>query len=85
MIQQATSRGFNIVVNVHYYQELMTNPDVERPRFQAIWKQIAQRYKNQPSSVIFELYNEPNTIGASLWKRTLRYMTTRKTRGLSRW
>lgn len=66
-IQQATSRGLNIVVNVHHYQELMTNTEAERPRFYAMWKQIAERYKEQPSSVLFELYNEPNTITDKMW------------------
>lgn len=69
VVQEATSRGLNIVINVHHYEELMTDPKTERPRFAAMWKQIAERYKDQPSSVIFELYNEPNTIGSTTWNQ----------------
>lgn len=68
-IQQAMQRGLNIVINTHHYQELMTNPTQERPRFAAMWKQIAERYKNYPASVIFELYNEPNAMSDKIWNQ----------------
>jgi endoglucanase len=58
-IEQATQRGLNIVVNVHHYEELMREPEAHRERFKALWKQIAERYRAQPNTVLFELLNEP--------------------------
>lgn len=66
-IAQATSRGLNIVVNIHHYEALMADPAGQRERFLALWAQIAERYQHQPASVLFELCNEPNGISARQW------------------
>lgn len=68
-IAMATQRDLNIVVNMHHYQELMTDGEGQRARFAAMWKQIAERYKDQPSNVLFELLNEPNAMSAKYWNQ----------------
>jgi endoglucanase len=68
VIDNATQRGLNIVVNIHHYDELMKETDKHTPRFVAIWTQIAERYKDRPAHVIFELCNEP-TITAGKWNQ----------------
>jgi endoglucanase len=59
-IDQAIANHLNIVVNVHHYEEMDASPDANLPRLTALWTQIAERYKNRPTSVYFELYNEPH-------------------------
>jgi endoglucanase len=59
-IKNATARGLAILVDLHHYDELFENPTAHRERFVALWQQIAERYKNQPEGVMFELCNEPN-------------------------
>ncbi len=59
-IDQALANQLNIIVNVHHYGEMDTKPDEHLPRLLGFWRQIALRYKNQPSSVYFELLNEPH-------------------------
>lgn len=59
-INQAMSQGLNIIINVHHYDELNADPVAETQRYLAIWKQIAERYKDRPSTVYFELLNEPH-------------------------
>ncbi|TAN13893.1 MAG: glycoside hydrolase family 5 protein [Chitinophagaceae bacterium] len=40
------------------------------PRVEAIWRQIATRYKyTDPDEVFFELYNEPHYISDMQWKK----------------
>lgn len=68
-IQNATARGLNIVVNIHHYDELLADPTKESARFAAIWKQIAERYKDYPSSVLFELFNEPHSMSDRAWNK----------------
>lgn len=68
-IEQATKRGLNIVVNMHHYDELMTAPEAQRERFTALWRQIAARYRDRPSSVLFELCNEPNGMASGAWAK----------------
>ena len=55
----ALDRGLQVVVNVHHYQELCEAPDEQRPRFLALWRQIAARYAGYPGGLCFELLNEP--------------------------
>lgn len=66
-IQQATSRGLNIILNIHHYDEFMADPEGQRERLSALWAQIATHYQDQPNSVLFELCNEPNGFSAELW------------------
>jgi endoglucanase len=59
-IDQALKNKLNIIVNVHHYGEMDSVPDKHLPRLVALWQQIAERYKNQPVEVYFELLNEPH-------------------------
>lgn len=66
-IANATSRGLNIIVNIHHYDEFMAQPEAQRERLNALWSQIATHYQDQPNNVLFELCNEPNGFPADLW------------------
>ncbi len=59
-IEQALSHGLGIIIDLHHYDEIMHAPDAHEDRLVAMWRQIAERYKAQPPSVVFELLNEPN-------------------------
>jgi endoglucanase len=60
VLDQAATHGLLAVVNVHHYDELYRDPAEHLPRLKAIWRQIAERYRNRPTTVLFELLNEPN-------------------------
>lgn len=69
-VDHAVSRGLKIIVNVHHYDELNTDPIAETPRAIAMWEQIATRYASQPKSVYFEVLNEPHdqfSANTALW------------------
>lgn len=67
-IQQAQSRQLSIIVDLHHYEELMKQPEQHYDRFLGLWTQIAERYKDRPANVAFELLNEPNTqLTAERW------------------
>lgn len=59
-VDQALQHGLNIIVNVHHYDGADNDPDRHLPRLVALWEQIAQRYRNRPAGVYFELLNEPH-------------------------
>lgn len=59
-IDRALENKLNIIINVHHYGEMDSDPDKHLPRLIGIWEQIAARYKNRPASVYFELLNEPH-------------------------
>jgi endoglucanase len=71
-IDQATANGLNIVVNVHHYNELDKDPAGHLERMTALWTQIAERYRDRPASVYFELYNEPHDkFDAAAWNAAI--------------
>ncbi len=59
-IDQALANKLNIIVNVHHYSEMESDPDKHLPRLLGLWEQIAARYKDRPAGVYFELLNEPH-------------------------
>jgi endoglucanase len=60
VIDQALSRELAAVINFHHYDELYRDPDGHLPRFLALWRQVAQRYRAQPGRLFFEILNEPH-------------------------
>ena len=59
LIQNASQRGLNVIINIHHFDAFTSNPSRERSRFLAIWRQLAERYAATGSGVAFELLNEP--------------------------
>jgi endoglucanase len=59
-IDQALDNHLNIIVNVHHYRGMDSDPDRNAPRLVGLWEQIADRYKDKSAEVYFELLNEPN-------------------------
>lgn len=60
VVNWALDANLNAIVNIHHYNEMMTDPNEEFERLDALWQQIAESFATYPNSVIFELLNEPN-------------------------
>ena len=72
IVNWAVQRNLSIIVNIHHYDEIMPNPWGNKDRYLGLWKQIAEHYKDYPSTVLFELLNEPNDkLDAQLWNEYL--------------
>jgi endoglucanase len=71
-VGQALANELAVIVDVHHYEEMETEPDAQRTRFCALWRQIAERYARSPPSVVFELLNEPSkALAAPMWNAIL--------------
>ena len=71
-IDQATSQGLGIVVDVHHYEEMSKAPADHLPRLEGLWRQIASRYQNRGDNVYFELFNEPHgQFDAASWNAAI--------------
>jgi len=57
-INNCLKRNLPVVVFTHHYEELYGDPDGQKDRFLAIWKQIAEHYKDYPDTLIFEPLSE---------------------------
>jgi endoglucanase len=60
ILDEAAKHKLVAIINVHHYDDLYPDPDKHLPRLNAIWKQVAEHYRERPAGVIFELLNEPN-------------------------
>lgn len=68
VVAAALAEGLAVVINIHHYEEIMKDPSSHLPRFLALWRQIAARYRNQPDTLSFELLNEPtDKLTAARW------------------
>jgi endoglucanase len=72
VVAQAKKNGLTAILDYHNDDELMHDPETFGGRFVAIWKQIAEHYKDEPPSILFELLNEPNgKLDAPHWNDLL--------------
>jgi endoglucanase len=72
-VNSALSRNLAIVINFQNYFEFYRDPNGLKPKFLAIWEQIAEHYKGYPNTLIFELLNEPQeNIKAGDWNVLLK-------------
>lgn len=60
VVEQAIKADLLVVINIHHYEEIMSDPAGHEERFLALWAQIAEHYKDAPPELLFELLNEPN-------------------------
>jgi endoglucanase len=67
VLDQAATAGLAVIIDLHAYDEMASDPSGQRERFLALWSQIAARYEDQPDTVAFELLNEPNTQLDTVW------------------
>jgi endoglucanase len=70
-IRCATERGLFLVLDLHHYEELMKDTASHRARFLGLWEHVAEHYASMPSSVLFELCNEPFDIPPDAWNEIL--------------
>lgn len=68
-IGQAIGQELSVVLDFHYYDELMTDPEAHRERFVALWEQLAERYQDLPEQVAFELLSDPRDALTSVYNQ----------------
>ncbi len=71
-VKNAVANGLMVVLDLHNYNDVAEDPAANKPRLLAFWKQVGERYKDAPDSVMFEVLNEPNRkLTPALWKEWL--------------
>jgi endoglucanase len=68
-VSHSLHRGFFVVLNAHHYEGLDTNPAGNKEEFIALWRQIAEYFKDYPDNLYFEIYNEPSRALNSYWNQ----------------
>jgi len=66
IVDWGLSRGLFVIINAHHDDWIKNNYQTQKSRFDALWTQIADRFKNKSEKLLFEILNEPHgTITAS--------------------
>ncbi len=60
VVDSALNNGLHVIINMHHHEALFNDPDGQKERFLAQWKQISQFFNDYPDSLLFEILNEPN-------------------------
>ncbi len=67
VVDYAISKGLNVIIDVHHYEEIMKRPEQHVPRLAEIWRQIAERYQDRSDKLLFEILNEPHDSMTPQW------------------
>ncbi|MBK8023256.1 MAG: glycoside hydrolase family 5 protein [Chloroflexi bacterium] len=66
----ALAADLQVILDLHPYDEMATDPEGHIDRLAGLWEQIAAHYADLPETVAFEAMNEPNgALTPALWNR----------------
>jgi endoglucanase len=72
-INNCLSRNIPVVLTTHHYDELYSDPNGQKDKFVAMWKQIAERYKDYPDILIFDpLMEATGNLDVDKWNSLLK-------------
>ena len=72
-MKHAQAQGLMGILDLHEFNAIGRDPEANKEKFLAFWRQISSRCQNAPSSVVFEILNEPSQkLTPSMWNGYLR-------------
>ncbi len=67
-VKNALANHLTVILDEHDYNLCGHDAATCNPKLMAFWEQVAERYKDAPNSVLFEILNEPNSqVTPELW------------------
>ncbi len=71
-VRGALDNDLAVILDCHEFTAMGNDPEGNHERFLAFWRQIAPRFQNASSNVMFELLNEPSRkLSPELWNTYL--------------
>ncbi len=72
VVGQCEENGLLAILDLHEFTAMAEDPVGLMPMLLAFWRQVGDRYRNAPDSVVFEILNEPNgKFTVELWNQVL--------------
>jgi endoglucanase len=71
LVAEAVKQNLNVILDEHDYERCHEDTARCRTLVLAFWTQVAERYKDASSKVIFEILNEPNRAMDEKWNALL--------------
>jgi endoglucanase len=76
-VDEALKQELAVIIDLHHFEEMITEPEAQKERFLSIWDQLSKRYSDRPESVYYEVLNEPNgALTAGLWNEYVKEVIT---------
>lgn len=66
IVKESLKNNLMTIIDFHEHGAMEKDPIGTKPMLLAMWRQIAEHYKNAPNDVLFEVANEPN-MKPELW------------------
>lgn len=78
VIDLAIAEGLIVVLDVHHYEAIMQAPDAHVDRLDAMWRQIAKRFRHHGDKIVYEVLNEATgeLTNKKLYPINVRLLTT---------
>ncbi|WP_321375412.1 cellulase family glycosylhydrolase [uncultured Draconibacterium sp.] len=68
VVDSTLNNGLYAIINMHHHEALYEDPEGQKERFLAQWKQISEFFADYPDSLLFEILNEPHgNLDATKW------------------
>ncbi len=72
VVQEALKNNLTVILNIHHFDQLNDGPETHAGWLKELWVQIADRYKEYPDELYFEILNEPHgDFTALIWNELL--------------
>ncbi len=67
-VNAAQAQQLAVILDLHEFQALGNDPEANKDKLLAFWRQVAAHYQNAPATVCFEILNEPfGKLTPELW------------------
>jgi endoglucanase len=67
VVDEALAAKLTVILDEHDFDVCEKDIAACKPRLTAFWQQIAERYRDKPDQVVFELLNEPSRRLDAVW------------------
>jgi endoglucanase len=72
VVKKGLEANLMVILDMHEYNQMADDPVGKKEMFLSVWRQLAPRYKDKPSQVLFEVLNEPNQkLTVEMWNEYL--------------
>jgi endoglucanase len=72
-VENALSSHLMVILDMHEFGAMGNNPEQNKDKFLAFWRQVSEKLKDAPDDVLFEILNEPSRkLSAQMWDQYYR-------------
>ncbi len=71
-VTNALESDLMVILDLHEFGAMGNDPEGNKPRFLAFWRQVSERLRDAPDQVLFEILNEPSRkLTSGMWNQYL--------------